>query len=195
MRFLLLLSSAILLLSASTINGNELYSKALQYLNGSLGGEKITKEMPRCPYERCKGKKKYTIIKKDLKKAYTLLNKASKTKGESSEDASFVAARHLLKQINYKSKEYDAFLVKRLKNKYGINAREYDSRILFYLRKLTKATKNKYKCFGAYKLYNIYKNGYLHLNKDVSMEKEYQAEGIQYCSKKSFEYLMLSNSQ
>ena len=35
------------------------YELALQYLNGEVGATHITKNIPRCPYERCKGDKEY----------------------------------------------------------------------------------------------------------------------------------------
>ena len=169
--------------------GNEKYELALKYLDGTIGAKHITRKVPRCPYERCKGKKNYIYIQKDLKQGYKLLKEAS----ADDSDASYKALTILLKQIDYKSSVYDKYLVHRLKEKYDLTPSQYNKDVLFFLNKLLESNNNKYICYSSYNLYSIYNNGYLQLQKDHQKANKYKRIAINKCSKESYQYLILSS--
>jgi len=169
--------------------GNEKYKLALQYLDGTIGAKHITKKVPRCPYERCKGKKNYIYVQKDLKHGYKLLKEAS----ADDFDASYKALTILLKQIDYKSDVYDEYLTHKLKEDYNLTSIQYNKDVFFFLNKLLKSNNNKYICYGSYNLYSIYHDGYLQLQKDNQKANKYKRIAVNKCSKGSYQYLILSN--
>ena len=164
------------------------YERALLYLNGEIGAKTTIKEKPRCPYERCKGTKRYRHITKDKKMAYKLLKEASL---DGDEKASKKALSILLRQINYTNNEYDKDLLIRLKNDYGIDEDTYNEDVIYYLLHLFKSKSDTESCRASYLLYKVNKFGYFGVKKNNRIKEAYKHRALKVCKKESLEYMKL----
>ena len=180
----------LILLMIGYLHADSKYEKALHYLNGEMGAKIIIKEKPRCPYERCKGTKRYKHITKDKKMAYKLLKEASL---DGDEKASEKALALLLRQINYTNKKYDEDLLIRLKNSYGIDKDTYDKDVIYYLKELFKSKNNIKNCRASYMLYQVKKFGYFGLKKNEKDAEIFKSKALTVCIENSLEYMKLKD--
>ncbi len=188
-------SILLLLTLLSLINADGTYDKALKYLNGKVGGKEVVKKAPRCPYEKCTDGKTYKFVEKDTKTGYSLLKKAHE---ESDFRASFKAMNILLKQLDYKKEKCDDYLLKRLKDRYGINEEQYNQDIVSFMQMLVTSSNKTYRCKGAYNLYTAIVNNYFDLYSDSLKETKliiYQDLILNNCSNTSYEYFTIHNNK
>ena len=181
---------------AVILNAESTYDRALQYLDGSKGALKEKRLVPRCPYERCDGKKIYIYVKKDLKKGYELLNKAH---NEGDLRASLLALNILLKQIDYKNKNYDGYLVEKLKKDYSLDIDEYNKAVISYMTSLALSTNNQFQCKGSFGLYEANIRAYFGINennsKRLDVAKTNKEIALVSCKTNSLEHLKLTSKE
>ncbi|MFA6195341.1 MAG: hypothetical protein WC656_01700 [Sulfurimonas sp.] len=175
-----------------SLYASDTYDEAMHYLEGTKGATEETRDMPRCPYERCDGKTTYIHVKKDLKKGYELLKKAH---SEGDTKASLKVLDILLKQIDYKSKNYDEYLVKKLEADYGLNIENYNNDVLSVLASLEKSDTKEFRCKGAFGLYEANTKGYFGVSESnrLNMAKISEEIVLSSCSDTSLEYFKIIN--
>lgn len=190
MKIVLLLCITIILNAADT------YDEAMQYLEGIKGSIEEKRLMPRCPYERCNGKTTYIHVKKDLKKGYQLLNQAHH---EGDLRASAEALNILLKQIDYKSENYDSYLIEKLKENYNLNVDDYNKAVLSFLETLAISNKQEHQCKGSFGLYEANTKAYFGIAKTseqrLNVADANKKIAISSCSANSLEYLKLTSME
>jgi len=160
----------------------------MQYYHGDIGSKTIVKQSPRCPYERCSGGSTYKYVKKDLKKAYLLFKKASLE----DDRASYEALKILLKQIDYKSINYDSYLLKKLKINYGLSKDDYNKDVLMFAKKLLRSQQANHRCLGGFIIYDAKKNNYFNIQNSSAFSINAKKIGLQSCEKTGFKYMVLS---
>jgi len=180
----------LILLFINIAYSDESYEKAMMYLNGEIGTTSISKTVPRCPYEKCDTSKTYKIVKKDTKEAYRILKKVHK------EDlrASMKALTILLKQIDYKSKKYDSYLLKKLEQNYALNEKQYKKDVILFLNALMGSSNKEYLCEAYFLLYKANKNAYFGLEKNLDEAENMRRKALQNCKKTTYKYFILANS-
>ncbi|MDD3467035.1 MAG: hypothetical protein PHE67_07785 [Campylobacterales bacterium] len=177
---LLLITIPFVLLAA---NGEHEREIALAYISGEKGATTETKDLPSCPYEKCDGMTQIEITKKDYIKAMEWLEKAI---NENNKDASVDAFKLLYKQIDYKSKRPDEYLLEMMKNNFNIDLLGYNRLISYYLGDMVK---NK-QCIGYYYSYEAYKNGYFGLSANDEKASEYKILAHKTCGKNTIYHLL-----
>lgn len=176
------------ILHAKDISNDYEYNVAMAYLSGLKGATEEKRIVPECPYERCSGNTKVIVItKKDYKKALEWFNKAIELDNQK---AALSAFQMLYKQLDYKNKTPDYYLVELLKKRFGISLKEYYKNIQKYLIVMAKSNN----CKANYFLYETYKNGYFQINTNEKLAELYREKAQKNCKENSFFWLITNKN-
>lgn len=173
------------------------YIEGVLYLEGSKGYDILTKEISNCPYDKCKlsdidqtkfGTKKIEIKKPDYKKAIELLLLSSESGNALASDR---LLQFLTKQLDYKSKKHNGYLVKEMKSRLDLDVESYRQVIK---KTLDYGIKTKKSCYSEYLYGEVRELGLLGFDEDKIKALEHFKEALNVCSSTNL-YKMLAQSK
>ena len=173
------------------------YIEGMMYLKGEKGVKNIIKQINNCPYAKCRKSDvsednilatiEIKVQKPNYKIAIRKLHKAVK-------NGNFLAAdkltSFLIKNLNYKSKTPNEYLLKLMYRDLGLDYRAYKS----MLRDGLEIGSRSKGCVSAYVYGQVYKNGYLGIAKDSKKAMKLFVKTSENCPKDNF-YSLLVRSE